>query len=71
MVTKLRSIRYSAVTKVIAVILAWLSFSVIVAGVLFLDDYENIAFSSSYFDTHQFQKEYSRTIHNVVDYYVK
>lgn len=71
MVTKLKNIRYSTVTKVIAVILAWLSFIITLIGVMYLDDYENIAFSSSYFDTYQFQEEYSRTIHNVVEYYVK
>ena len=71
MVTKLRNIRYSTVTKVIAVILAWLSFIITIIGVWYLDDNENIAYSSSYFDTYQFQEEYSRTIHNVVEYYVK
>ena len=71
MVTKLKNIKYSMVAKIIALILAWLSFIVIIVGVLFLDDYENIAFSSSYYDTYQFQNEYSRTIHNVVEYYVK
>ncbi len=71
MVIKLKNIRYSTVTKVTAVILAWLSFIITIIGVMYLDDYENIAYSSSYFDTYLFEEEYSRTIHNVVEYYVK
>jgi len=71
LVTKLKNIKYSIAVKVIAVILVWLSLSGILIGVIYLVDNEDIAYSKSYFDTDKFSEEYSRIVHNVVEYYVK
>ena len=69
--TKLKNIKYSMAAKVVAVILAWISFlAACGSGFCLLYNWE-IVDSSSYKDTQKYYSEYSRLIHNTVDYFIK
>lgn len=68
--TKWRSMKYSNKTKGIAVFLVWLCLmSAAVSGVFLLYN-EDIVSSSSFYDTRDFQYEFSRSLHNAVEYHL-
>ncbi len=69
--TKLKNIKYSMVTKVIAVILAWLCVLTAYGSSIYLLYNQDIASNANYYETGNFCSEYSRLIHNTVEYYVK
>lgn len=62
--TKLKELRYSTSTKVIAVILVWLCFMSAVASGIFLLYKEDIFTSKSYFESRGFTSEYSTLIYD-------
>lgn len=69
--TKLKSIRYSSVTKGIAVFLVWLCFMSAAASGIFLLYNQEILSSSNYYQTWEFKQEFSRVLYDTVDYHVK
>jgi signal transduction histidine kinase len=68
---KLKNIRYASITKIIAVILVWLSFMSIAVGGIYLMYNQEIVGSKSYFETYSFNSEFSRLVHNVVELKIK
>ena len=68
---KSRNIKYSMGAKVFAVILIWLCIMSAVGSSAFLIYNKNIITSKSYIETDKFTSEFSRLVHNVVEFNVK
>ncbi|MDF2520897.1 MAG: signal transduction histidine kinase [Clostridia bacterium] len=68
---KLKNIRYSKVTKAVAVFLIWLSAMSALFSLWFLLSNQEIIKADSYYETSAFVSEYSRLIHNVTELKVK
>jgi len=69
--TKLKSISYSKVTKAVAVILAWICLLTAYGSSIYLLTNQDILKSSNFYETSNFVNEYSRLIHNTIEYHVK
>ena len=69
--TKLRNIKYSTGLKVFAAVMLWLCFMSAVGSAWFLLHNEDVVTTKSYYETDEFNKEFSRLVHNVVEYNVK
>lgn len=69
--TKLKNIKYSMVVKVIAVVMALFCVFTAYGSSVYLLSNENIARSTNYYETYGFYSEYSRLIHNIIEYNVK
>lgn len=69
--TRSRNIKYSKATKVTAAILLWLMILVAIAGSVFFVHHEEIITSNKYYSTINFIIEYSRYIHNIVEFYAR
>jgi signal transduction histidine kinase len=69
--TKSRNIKYSPGLKAFAGILVWLCIMSVVGSSAFLIYNQRIITSTSYFETGKFKSEFSRLVHNTVEYYVK
>jgi signal transduction histidine kinase len=69
--TKSRNIKYSPGLKAFAVIFVWLCIMSVVGSSAFLIYNQRIITSASYFETGKFKSEFSRLVHNTVEYYVK
>jgi signal transduction histidine kinase len=68
---KLKNIKYSNTTKIIAVVLVWLCFMSAAASGIFLLYNEDILSSKSYYETRNFKSEYLMLAHNAVELQVK
>lgn len=68
---KLKSFKYSGITKGIAFFLVWLCFMSVATSGIFLIFNEDILNSKSYYETSRFTSEYSRLMHNTVELHVK
>lgn len=68
---KLKNIKYSTSAKVTAFILVLLCFMSAAAGGVFLLFNEDVLGSKSYYETREFNSEYSRLVHNAVELQVK
>lgn len=69
--TKLKNISYSKVTQVIAVILAWLCVLTAFGSSSYLLSNQDTLKSSNFYESSNFVNEYSRFIHNTIEYHVK
>ena len=69
--TKLKNYRYSKGVKAAAVILVWLCSIGMFGSVAFLLYNQSVVTSSNYFESPDFMSEYSRLLHNVVEYNVQ
>ena len=68
---KLKSIKYSSITKIIAFFLVWLCFMSAAASGLYLLYNEDVLSSKSYYETRNFTEEYSRLVHNAAEFNIK
>lgn len=68
---KLKNIKYAAGTKAAAVILVWLCFLIAVGSWVFILLNGEVVNSYSYYDTHSFENEFSRLLHNTVEANIK
>lgn len=68
---KLKDIRYSKVTKAVAVFLVWLCFMSAVVCTGFLLSNQDIVSTESYYESIGFVEEYSKLVHNIVEYHIK
>lgn len=69
--TKSRNIKYSWGLKLTAAVLLWLAVIGAVGSSIFLLYHEQVVGrSASYYDTYQFEGEFDRLVHNVVEYNV-
>jgi len=69
--TKLRNIKYSTGLKVFAAVMLWLCFMSAVGSAWFLLHNEDVVTAKSYYETNKFSEEFSRLVHNVVEYNIK
>jgi len=64
---KLKRIKYSSGTKIVAAIMVWLCFMGATLSGMFLIYNENNLATSNYFETNNFRGEFDRLVHNVVE----
>lgn len=69
--TRLKNIKYSNITKGIAVFLVWFFFMSAVFSTGFFLYNQEIMTTESYYETYGFVEKYSRLVHNVVEYNIK
>ena len=67
----MKNIKYTNTTKIIAGFLVWLCFMSAVFSTGFFLDNQEIMTTESYYETYEFVEEYSRLVHNVVEYNMK
>jgi len=69
--TKLINIKYSMWTKTVAVIMIWICFVGIFLSGIYLMKNDEIITSNNYYETNNYIREFSRMIHNSVEYHLK
>jgi signal transduction histidine kinase len=67
---KLKNIKYSKISKVIGVIMAWLCFVSICGSVFFLIKNDQIVASNSYYSYPKYVSNFSTHVVSIVDYYI-
>lgn len=70
MAIKWKNIKYSFVTKAVAVFLVWAAFIGLCASAVFLGQYGHQLLSENYYDTNKFKSEFSQYVYCAVDYAV-
>lgn len=63
--TKLKSIKESKITKIVAVILVWISFVIVIFSSFYVS--QNKFNYNSYFETYEFKEEFTILVHNIVE----